>query len=231
MPQRSPRRRLYPMQLPGNRRNHTWRYSQRQSRPNQEGWRQVLGGLSSLLVLGGVLVYSSVNLAYTSFYGGLGIDPSDVGIGYATALSHAAGLIFLPLLFLTLSLLFIVILFPLMRSSSSVDLLFGIAKLTPRPTNRSGTRPDRLMRWLEQNRRRWPTIVAVSAVLLLVAFSNYWILNADNLAAAVQKGEPITRQGRLTNSVFAIRADPVAVLPSGKAGEAPQVEQLTSFAQ
>jgi hypothetical protein len=49
----------------------------------------VLGGLSSLLVLLGVIIYAILNTVYASFYEALGVDPNDVGLGYANVLSHS----------------------------------------------------------------------------------------------------------------------------------------------
>jgi uncharacterized membrane protein len=41
----------------------------------------------------GVLLYGALNIAYSLFYGRLGVSPEDVGLGYATTLSRSTGFV------------------------------------------------------------------------------------------------------------------------------------------
>src|ERR1044071_9834082 len=63
-----------------------------QSSSDGAWWRDLLGGLSSLLLLFGVLLYGVLGLIYARFYEPLGVDPADVGLGYASVLTHAASI-------------------------------------------------------------------------------------------------------------------------------------------
>jgi hypothetical protein len=46
-----------------------------------------------VITLGGIAVYGALNSAYDRFYGALGVDPSDIGLGYAQTLSRSVGFI------------------------------------------------------------------------------------------------------------------------------------------
>jgi hypothetical protein len=60
---------------------------------NQEKsrWEVVAGISTAAIALGGSIVYGLLTLAYSQFYGALGVDPQDVGLSFANTLARLAG--------------------------------------------------------------------------------------------------------------------------------------------
>jgi hypothetical protein len=49
--------------------------------------------VAPLLALTGLLVYALLMITYSAFYGSLGVDPRDIGLGYASVLATSPGLV------------------------------------------------------------------------------------------------------------------------------------------
>src|SRR5262245_9500326 len=56
-------------------------------------WRSLLEVIAPVLTAGGILLFIFLRLYYNQFYGSLGINPNDLGLGYAATLASAAGFI------------------------------------------------------------------------------------------------------------------------------------------
>jgi hypothetical protein len=56
-------------------------------------WRDMLGHVPAVLLVGGLLMYAFLSFCYARFYGSLGIDPNDVGLSYSGTLTRSSGLV------------------------------------------------------------------------------------------------------------------------------------------
>jgi hypothetical protein len=56
-------------------------------------WRDTLGHLPAVLAVGAVTIYAYLSLCYDRFYGGLGVNPDDVGLSYTGTLARSAGFV------------------------------------------------------------------------------------------------------------------------------------------
>jgi hypothetical protein len=63
-------------------------------------WRLLLELVAPGLAIGGIIVYGLVVITYRQFYGNLGVEPEAVGLGYASLLGNAVGLVIVAALFL-----------------------------------------------------------------------------------------------------------------------------------
>src|SRR2546428_12887664 len=57
--------------------------------------RGLLPFIPSIVTALGVVVYGALTLTYARFYADLNITPDDVGLGYATTLTHSIGIVLL----------------------------------------------------------------------------------------------------------------------------------------
>jgi hypothetical protein len=55
--------------------------------------RQWLSDIPALLTAAGVVLYGMLNTAYSLFYGRIGVNPEDVGLGYAATISRSTGFV------------------------------------------------------------------------------------------------------------------------------------------
>jgi hypothetical protein len=207
--------------------NDQSRKVRQQSPSNQEGTRHLLGALSSLLVLIGVLLYGCLSLIYTSFYQALGINVSDVGLNYAIVLSQATGYVLLVLLFFGLITLISVV--NLILRSIAFELKdrqrgTPLELLLKRGITEGGR--NFLRNTLGENQRKWPVNTAAAILILLVAFSFTLSARAGGVAASVRSGSAVIPSETLNLRISGVRADPVQVSPAGKLTEAPQVDAL-----
>jgi hypothetical protein len=63
-------------------------------------WRETLGYIPAVLLVGGLLLYGYLSICYDRFYRNLGVDPSDVGLTYAGTLARSSGFVIVCLVFL-----------------------------------------------------------------------------------------------------------------------------------
>jgi len=73
-----------------------------QGRNGRMSWWDALGNLPAVLVVAGLLLYGYLSICYDQFYSRLGVDPNDVGLGYAGILARSSGfvVVFLALTYL-----------------------------------------------------------------------------------------------------------------------------------
>jgi hypothetical protein len=64
------------------------------SSPERNGFpSQWLSNIPALLTAIGLVLYGMLNMAYSLFYGRLGVNPEDVGLGYAATISRSTGFV------------------------------------------------------------------------------------------------------------------------------------------
>jgi hypothetical protein len=56
-------------------------------------WKEALGYVSAIVLVGGLFVYSLLSSLYELFYGRLGVDPNDIGLTYAGTLARSSGFV------------------------------------------------------------------------------------------------------------------------------------------
>jgi hypothetical protein len=66
---------------------------------------KIIGFLSPLVLISGIVIYGIQSLGYEWFYGRLGIDPAAIGLSYTTVLSRSAGFVAVIILAAVLSLI------------------------------------------------------------------------------------------------------------------------------
>jgi hypothetical protein len=173
-------------------------------------WRDVLGHLPTILVVGGLFVYAWLIVCYERFYGSLGVEPDAVGLDYLSTLARSSGF----------AVAFLSILWVLV--STYDKLLRGPTGLRPQPP--AATAP-------------WVTgiVLTLIAGALMVSLLNQPWVDAEDAAHDVQQGKPIGpvefqvipwSEWKYPLSILAIHADPATVEPTGKPGASPAADRL-----
>jgi hypothetical protein len=139
------------------------RASRANGTPGLPSWL-VPTSVAETLALAGVTAYGATYLACVLFYGPLGIEPADVGLGYVEVLAQAA--VYLALLLG-------------INASVIVPLLYFRSRMGPAPPGSPGLGPARLVRsnWLLGS-------IAVAVTLYLL------VVSAIAGSEAVQHGSP-----------------------------------------
>jgi hypothetical protein len=198
----------------------------------------MLGGLSSLLVLLGVIIYAILSTVYASFYEALGVDPNDVGLGYANVLAHSVSYVGYVLGIAAVSGLLFVVSVTIIEVASKVLREYRYGSATePRP-RLSWVAADSLHEFLEDSLPGGarPSRIIVVIVVTIVIFSvllGYGAtqgIAAGHIAADVRAGHPIIPRTATPFGIkiLAVRADPVLVWAAGKPDDAPAVEKLVN---
>ena len=134
-------------------------------------WKDVLGSLPALVVASGLLLYAYLSICYDRFYGNLGVDPNDVGFGYAGTLARSSGFAIIAVV------------------SSSVLLQYLLmawrVRRQPKASYRSGRAIIYRTRFPILYRSRFPllllgTLVVVAGILAGLAFI---VIKAETLRA------------------------------------------------
>jgi len=232
MPPSAPRPRRRKIVPPITRlRNQESQTTNRRAPSPEQTWpRHILGGLSSFLLLFGVLLYGCLSTVYISFYSPLGVGLGDVGLNYGTVLSRASNYVyFLLAIFFTFALLppLITLLMEAARPHFTRPLSWRSIRQGGRAISRLGTLPmNEFMRALWQG-----TSIAGAtsmACLLLLIGTIHSVTNGDAAAAAVRTGRPIISKGYMLGPpMVPIRADPVSVSTAGKPNDIPVVDDLS----
>jgi hypothetical protein len=172
-------------------------------------WRDMLGHVPAVLLVGGLLLYGFLNFCYARFYGRLGVDPNDVGLSYIGTLTRASGLVVGFLIVLGV---------PIMLTVLGVLLL----SLWRKP-------PRWFESWMHPRALRLAAMSGVAAVTYLAIYSGVsW---TDLAANEVRAGKAVSPPRFPTApfrglEVFAIRAAPTTVEPVGKPSDSPAAERL-----
>jgi hypothetical protein len=168
-----------------------------------------------VLSVGAVLIFIIIRLYYNQFYGGLGVNPNDVGLGYGNTLSTAAGFV--------LAAVALALYPPLM--------IAGIYSVVFIMKTRDSSLPESFRELLTE---LWPRIIRVvrlalpfAMVAILALTSVYFSTRADHYAEAVRSGRAVKFRG-VPLSSLTVRATPALVSVVTKKGESPGLEALQS---
>jgi hypothetical protein len=177
-------------------------------------WRSIAGIIAPALTVGGVLLFALLRTYYSHFYGSLGVNPSDVGLGYASTLTTSAGLIVVTLA--------VAVLYPLVM----ISCLYGLLRVTRLKKSQFPTSVVALYKELR------PDLVVVLRVMLplttlaaLLLIGSLFMNRATQYSDAVMSGQAV-KFGGLALSSFSIRATPVEVSGLSKADETSAFEAL-----
>jgi hypothetical protein len=182
-------------------------------------WSSITDALGSIdtgkLALAGVIWYSFLAVTYNRFYEPLGIQPSDVGLGYASILANSVGTalaVFVPIIAFTLILLFLILLVARLRVYS-----YLVYRLTSRERGRAFIPGSTYI------------FLMIAALALLVMYQLSAI--AGNQAGRVITGASVSPVHLVFSPapVLPIQAHPVlSIAPSAnkKAGEISAVESI-----
>ena len=170
-------------------------------------WRETLSQAPAVALVGGLLVYGYMRLYLQRFYGGLGVDPNDVGLTYADTLARSIGF----LIYCS-----VVLAYTLVAALTLKTISRLIWRIHPATKHRRTYVPPGALLTVGV-----PVIVTVSLIV-----ASLWVVldRAEHAARRVQAGRQLPRSGLLGASV--IRADLATVEPAGKRGESPAAERL-----
>lgn len=154
-------------------------------------------GLTAVLApVAGIAVFVLVRNYLNGFYGRLGVDPDDVGFGYAATLGSSIGLV----TFFAVA----VVIVPVVMLASGYAAVRVARSAEPLPLRRVPSAIGRpTLRFL---RRTLPLGALASLAIFVALFSG----KAARYAEAVQDGRPI-RFGTLSLTAFKVRATPMTV--------------------
>jgi hypothetical protein len=174
-------------------------------------WRETLGYVPTLILLGGLLIYGYLSICYDRFYGSLGVDANDVGLSYTGTLARSSGFVI------------------------AYTLLIGWLAGGPLTTLPAAARHEREDPTSRVPRRMRLASIVFSLILLALTLSPPW-LKAREASSDVQTGKPVapirflltpwSSRPLLPIPVLAIHADPAMVEPAGKPGESPAADRL-----
>lgn len=224
------------------------------SAQRHESFREWLSYIPALLTATGLVLYGMLGTAYSLFYGRLGVNPEDVGLGYAATISRSTGFVLIAVC--VSALVFLPALWIYMRNRVWRRLIEESAE-----SNRSAAQAmlesaggaealkdaaksgeaSILLRAVEAHlaaareaarrdrprySQRGPLLFAI-AVLLLVLMPLAPLL-AFPRANEVQRGREVSPVRVLGITVLAIRASYAAVQATGKPGETIAIDSLRS---
>jgi hypothetical protein len=159
-------------------------------------WRDTLGLAPAVLLVGGLLLYAFLSICYARFYGGLGVDPNDVGFSYAGTLARSSGFVATYLILVLIGLLVFLRPKPLDRFGKHLAFFVGLTALFLMSVGPVAT--------VSGARIAASEVMAGKAVSPIGA----WFLPFHGL------------------DVLAIHAAPATVEPAGKPSDSPAAERL-----
>jgi hypothetical protein len=163
-------------------------------------WRDAIGGLPAVLIVGGLLLYGYLSICYYSFYGSLGVDPNDVGLTYTGTLARSSGFVVAYLL--------------------AVFFMYPLLTVQGRPG------ASRIVRKAAGAIRAIPVVILGLAlgITLTVAEQRARQVEAGEPVREVQLHVP--RPASIDLILLAVRAEVASVEPAGKPADFPAVERL-----
>jgi hypothetical protein len=186
------------------------RHIEGKDRPSGQAWREMLGHIPGVVLLGGLFMYAYLSICYDRFYGSLGVDPNDVGLTYAGTLARSSGFVITTLFIIAYC------------SSALIGALHGARYRRLHATDSP-----------EMYRR----LAAVSLVVVggIAFYLSPPMVRASDAAREVRAGRPVapvpftflfTPDLALPIPVLAIHADLVTVEPAGKPSDSPAAQRL-----
>ena len=176
------------------------------AKPERPKWAGGLEYTASLLAIFAILGYLILRLSYGQFYSALGVEPSDVGLGYANTIANSAEYLFYSVLTYGVS-------------AVLAGAVIGVVMLV-------------LYRDLSRWRRHFALLIRLSIpliLLFLLLYSFYRFLNLGAYSAqAVREGRPVA-YGQIGPFVVGLGAgaQPAVVRPTGKPTESRSLTQLS----
>jgi hypothetical protein len=163
--------------------------------PAKTGWRSILEVVTPVLAVGGLLLFVLVRVYYNQFYGSLGVNPNDLGLGYANTLASSA------------SFILTVVALAVYPSILIVGVYAVIYVLRARKSEQ--IRPlDILYADFKPRAIRLGTITLPMAMIaMLIVTSVSFARRADHYSDEVKSGRPV-KFGGLPLSTLTIRATP-----------------------
>jgi hypothetical protein len=168
-------------------------------------WREALGHVPALLLLGGLLMYAYLSVCYERFYGSLGVEPNDVGLTYTGTLARSSGFVIVYLLIFLLWL------------TGPLAMLRAL----------SMAKHDDSIHASERGERRFAYAMVLLPVAVVVWILSWPLSEAEDAARYVRAGKPVAPiTSVLPITVLAIHASPATVEPAGKPEDSPAAERL-----
>jgi hypothetical protein len=205
-------------------------------------WSVIAQSLSSIgtgqLALAGVIWYAFLSITYNQFYEPLGINPSDVGLNYASVLANSAGaalILVVPVIVMILSFTVVTLLLPwlLLLLALLGRLLWRRLERIPAPY--VGVRRFTRIRYRSYRQRIFTRIFGVLLAIMAIsttAIIIYQIPIRAGSEADIVKSGGVVGPLHFFNSPFpvlGIHADPVVSIrpaTTNKTGESSAVETL-----
>ena len=184
----------------------------------------------------GVLLYGALNIAYSLFYGRLGVSPEDVGLGYASTLSRSTGFV------LVVVLGFVFGVSPILwqrslrrqRMLAKEEAYRYVPGLGDREYEEMRRQELDMMRrqqqaWFDQlhNRRVAMVVIATITVFLIVPTMVAPVFSAGR-ANDVRAGIATTPVSVLGLTILDVHANPATIRATGKRGETAAIDELQS---
>jgi hypothetical protein len=176
-------------------------------------WRSMAEVITPALTVAGILLYVLLRSYYGQFYGALGVNPDDVGLGYASTLTTSAGL----LIFTAIA----AVLYPLIMTGAIYGIFHIWRSRRDAPNSLTTLYLELKPGFIRMIRILLPITTAIALLSLGVWYSS----KATHYANAVKQGQAI-KFGTLPLTSFSIRATPAKVRLVGKANEMPDIEML-----
>ena len=167
---------------------------------NSIDWQTAAAIATVGLGLSGILLYAVTSIAYSRFYGALGLNPNDVGLTYASTLANSVGMVLYAVVFIGVSVITIwVVLAVKWRDVFFHRDMVKILGLG----------------------------IAVSSMALLIVMVGLNTFSAATKRARwVQSGEPVLPLNIGPFVVFPVQAHPVKVKATSNSQDAPNLTGL-----
>ena len=181
--------------------------------PTKTAWRSILEVVTPVLAIGGLILFTLIRLYYNQFYGSLGINPNELGLGYASTLASSAGFILTALALAVYPPILIVGVYAVIyllraRKSEPIQPLAALyANFRPRAIT-IGT-----------------AILPLAMITILILIGVSFVQRADHYSDEVKSGRPV-KFGGIPLSTLTIRATPARLKTVGGMGDQPEVQTL-----
>lgn len=181
--------------------------------PAKTAWRSIVEAVTPVLAVGGLLLFILIRIYYNQFYGSLGVNPNDLGLGYANTLASSAAFI------LTVVVLAVYPPILIVCAYAIIDVLKArkSEQLQPLATLYADFRPRAI--------RVGTVTLPLAMIAILIVSSVSFARRADHYSDAVKSGRPVAFGG-LPLSTLTIRATPARLKTVAGIGDQPEVQAL-----
>jgi hypothetical protein len=174
-------------------------------------WRSSIELVVALTPVAGALLFVVLRVYLNEFYGGLGVDPDQVGLGYAATLTSSIGV----LVFLALA----VVIAPAVILACAYAAIRVARSSAPVPLRRlPATFGSPTVAFLQR-------VLPLATIACVALFAIFFAGKGEHYADAVKDGRPI-RFGQLALTSFKLRATPIRVAPLVTPAESPALDAV-----